>query len=55
MTNPVSSASRADSEETFLVEINIPSDLDLVSMIVDLGTSLAALKGFGLKTFPLFV
>ena len=33
-------------EETLLVELNIPSDMDLVSMVVDLGTSMIGLKGF---------
>ncbi len=47
MTNPVSSTSQTDSDETFLVELTIPSDLDLIGMIVDLGTSLITLKGFG--------
>jgi len=40
-------ATTSDGKEVFLVELNIPSDLDLVKMVVDLGTSLIDLKGFG--------
>lgn len=35
-----------ENDETLLVELNIPSDMDLVSMVVDLGTSMIGLKGF---------
>jgi serine/threonine-protein kinase RsbW len=33
-------------EESLLVELNIPSELDLIQMVVDLGTSLMQLRGY---------
>jgi serine/threonine-protein kinase RsbW len=47
MAHRVGSMSRTDTDETFLVELNIPSEMDLIGMVVDLGTSLIGLKGFG--------
>lgn len=35
-----------NTQETLLVELNIPSDMDLVDLVVDLGTSMIGLKGF---------
>jgi len=34
------------NQETLLVELNIPSDMALVDLVVDLGTSMIGLKGF---------
>lgn len=47
MTPPGKAPVQPEAEETLLVELNIPSDMDLVSLVVDLGTSMITLKGFG--------
>ena len=47
MTHTGQAPAQPEAEETLLVELNIPSDMDLVSMVVDLGTSMITLKGFG--------
>ncbi len=40
------SLAQTNAVETFLVELNIPSEMDLVNMVVDLGTSMIGLRGF---------
>jgi serine/threonine-protein kinase RsbW len=47
MNQPDTTPVQPESPEFLLVELNIPSDMDLVDMVVDLGTSLIQLKGFG--------
>jgi len=46
MTQPDSTPVSKTHQETLLVELNIPSDMDLVELVVDLGTSMIGLKGF---------
>ncbi|MBN1879031.1 ATP-binding protein [bacterium] len=46
MSQANSSPIPCETVETLLVELNIPSDMDLVNMVVDLGTSMIGLKGF---------
>jgi len=35
-----------NNKENLLVELNIPSEMELIQMVVDLGTSLMELKGY---------
>ncbi|MBN1295497.1 ATP-binding protein [bacterium] len=46
MMQPDPSPVTPQAPETFLVELNIPSDMDLIDLVVDLGTSMISLKGF---------